>query len=147
MGNEALLIVHLSSLDAYTDANGQEQGMLLGSTIAHVITTYPACIFVTDQEWEFLGRQCQPRQIVEEALHEHSQVIRFHHDESEDDWEEAMGRLGALLRARGIERLTIGGTWASEDGPEGCVNETERLLKRQGFLCTIDTSICGLVEE
>jgi len=74
-------------------------------------------------------------------------VTRFPFDEDTGDWEEAMARLGDLLRARGVTGLVLGGLWATVDGSSGGVNETCRLLSQQGFACRIDFSLCGMDED
>ena len=144
---EALLLVHLSSLDSYTDEKGQAQGEWLGMELAQAIRTYPGPIFVTDQGWEYIGKHCQPRRFVEAALREHSCSVKFYHDETLHEWDAAMQELGELLRSYGISHLVIGGTWASSDNSEGCVNETRNLLEQQGFSCSIDETICGMIED
>ena len=143
-----LVIVHLSSLDAYTDEKGQSQGEALGYEIGEAIRLFSGPVFVTDQEWEYCGKQCLPRKYVEEVLQSHSHVVPFYHDESIHEWEEAMQKLGHLIRSCGVSHLTIGGMWASKGGvEEGCVNETHQLLVAQGFSCQVDPTICGMVED
>ena len=147
MKHGTLLLVHLSSLDSYTDEKGQVQGKGLGMKMAQAISTYPGPVFVTDQGWEFIGKQCQPRKIVEEALQKHSCVVRIHHDEAIHEWDEAMQNLGDLIRSYGISHLAIGGIWASSDNSEGCVNETRKLLEQQGFSCSLDETISGMIGD
>ncbi len=146
---EALLVVHLSSLDSYTFEKGDAQGAWLAEEMESAIKAYPGLIVVTDQEWDLIGK-CQPRMVVVEALQSRARVIRFHHDEDTDEWDEAMQRLGHLLRGHGITHLILGGVWASADDAEdseGCVNETCRQLEKQGFFCSINKTITGMIED
>ena len=102
---EGLLIVHLSSLDSYTDEKGQKQGERLAFQMVQAICGYPGPVFVTDQGWEYIGKQCRPRLAVEKALQNHPHVVRFHHDEALHEWDEAMRKLGDLIRATGTTHL------------------------------------------
>ena len=146
-GQTALLIVDLSSLDSYTDRHGVPAGEELGYVLGDAIGLWSGPVFLTDQGWEDAGRVSRPRRGLEEAIAGSANVTRFPFDEDTGDWEEAMLRLGDLLRGQGVTGLVLGGLWATVDGSSGGVNEACRQLSQQGFACRIDFSLCGMDED
>jgi hypothetical protein len=148
---KALVIVHLSSLDSFTDACGDVNGAYLAEQLSFAIEKHDGLVVVTDQGWELLGRNSEPRQWVTEALQRHPHVLWLHHDENvslaASPWRRPMRRLGKLLAMHGIRCVTLGGVWATEDGSSGCVNETQMRLEEQGFVCHRDDTLCGFDED
>ena len=140
---EALLIVHLSSLDSYSWECGEEASVRLGGALQEAIAGYWGPIVITDPGHALIGRESRPRAEVLEHLQQRGQVVWFAHDEEAEDWDEPMQRLGQILSAMGITHPRIGGIWATENGRHGCVNETMRHLLNQGFVCRMDAAICG----
>lgn len=140
---EALLIVHLSSLDSYTWECGMEKGDALADQLILALRTCTGPIVLTDQRWPLLGSTSRPRSRVLAWVRITSRVVWFAHDEESEGWERPMHQLGSLLRALNVTHLRIGGVWATEHGLHGCVNQTMKQLTKQGFTCTMDPSICG----
>lgn len=146
-GQTALLIVHLSSLDSYTDRHGEAKGGELGYALGDAMRLWNGPVFLVDQGWADAGRVSRPRMSLLQALASSVNVTRFPFDEDTADWDEAMPRLGNLLRAQGVTHLVLGGVWATVDGSPGCVNEAGRQLAQQGFTCRIDYTLCGMDED
>ena len=140
---EALLIVHLSSLDSYVWECGIELSERLCDALIRTITMYPGPLVITDPGHALIGKESRPRASVLEWVRRRGQVTWFAHDEEADDWDEPMQRLGQLLRSLGITHVRIGGVWATENGRHGCVNETLKYLAAQGFVCWMDADLCG----
>ena len=140
---EALLIVHLSSLDSYVWECGEEAGARLCDTLQDAITMYPGPLVITDPGHALIGKESRPRASVLECVQRRGQVTWFAHDEETEGWDDPMQRLGQLLRSLDITHVRIGGVWATENGRHGCVNETLKYLAAQGFICWMDADICG----
>jgi len=141
-GQEALLIVHLSSIDSFAWHFGGPASDQLATALITTIRAYGELIVVLDQCWP-LTPQSGPRRAVIAALNRSACVAWFAHDEQTDDWDASMQRLGALLRRKHVAHLTLGGFEASADEATGCVNEVRRQLDAQGFRCQIDPALCG----
>jgi len=140
---EALLIVHLSSLDSFTWECGMEKGNALADQLILALRACTGPIVLIDPRWPLLGSTSRPRSRVLEWVSAASRVVRFAHDEQIEGWERPMNQLGHLLRDLDVTHLRIGGVWATEHGVHGCVNETMKQLTKQGFTCSMDPSICG----
>ena len=144
--SQALLIVHLSTLDAYVWEYGAEKGHRLAEAL-RVSFSSPGPLIITDEGAPLLGKESQARKAILESLQGRAQVTWFAHDDIEGDWEVPMQRLGQVLRDQGLTHLRIGGVFATRDGSRGCVNETMKWLAKQGFYCTLDAALCGFEEE
>lgn len=144
---EALLLVHLSSLDAFTDQN-RLAGNYLGQRIRDAIDAWPVerLLFLIDQEWEYRGAQSTPRKYVMEKVGQRSSFL-LHFDEADGNWEEAMDHLAGLLHQHQVTQVVLGGVWATYDGSSGCVNEAQRQLERRGVPCRLDYDICGMESD
>jgi hypothetical protein len=150
-GKRALVIIHLSSLDSFTEEYGFANGAYVASQLCAAIQAHDGLVVVVDQGWEFNGEKSDPRQLVLKALEKHSQVVWFSHTEEtliySDQWGQPMQQLGALLRDRGVTSIVLGGCYASEDEERGCVNAARKAIAAQGFACQIDKDLCGFEEE
>lgn len=143
----ALLILDLSSLDAYTDLCGSAAGEALGYVLEDAVEHTTCMVFLTDQEWEYSGRASRPRQHFHEVTQNRTDIVRIHFDEDTEEWAQLAERLGTLFRERQISRVILGGLWATTDGSSGGVNEAKKLLEKQGFTCSIDQNLCGMEED
>lgn len=139
---EALIIVHLCSLDSFTWHNGRRAAAQLADALIRKISAYDGLIVVLNQSWPLTGYS-GARLAAIDALLVASRVVWLAHDEEIDDWDASMLCLGERLRRRGITRLTLGGLEVTPDDASGCVNEVRRQLAAQGFACQIDPTLCG----
>lgn len=140
------LLVHLSSLDAVAGECLQSEWRALRDDLVALIHT-DARFVVTDQTW--LPPASSAHANVRAALEARSDTIWFPHDESVDDWDEAMDRLAALLTARGITNVTVIGSWLGDTSDldlEGCVGATARHLTARGIGAVIDPDYCAHME-
>jgi hypothetical protein len=143
----ALLILDLSSLDAYTDLCGSAAGEALGYVLEDAVEHTTCTVFLTDQEWEYSGRASRPRQHFHEVTQNRTDIVRIHFDEDTEEWDRLIEHLGTLFRERQITSVILGGLWATADGSSGGVNEAKRLLEGHGFRCYIDQNLCGMDED
>jgi hypothetical protein len=150
-GKSALIIVHLSSLDAFTDTYGFANGAYVAGQLFVAIAEHAGLVVVLDQGWPRSGAESDPRQLVLNALEKHPQVVWFPHTEDTpvdiDPWEQPMEQLGQLLRDHEITRVVLGGCFATDDDSGGCVNEVRRRLEAQGFVSEIDDDLCGFDDD
>jgi hypothetical protein len=147
---QALVIVHLSSLDAFTYEYGFANGAEVACQLTFAIQAHAGLVVVLDQGWPFNGETSDPRQLVLKTLEKHPQVIWFSHSEDTpvdfDPWDQPMQQLGNLLHDHGITSVILGGCFASKDDTQGCVNATQKALEMQRFVCQIDEDLCAFEE-
>ena len=128
----ALVIIHLSSLDSFTEEYGFANGAYVASQLYTAIQKHDGLVVVVDQGWEFNGEKSDPRQLVLSLLEKHPQAVWFPHTEEtlmySDQWDQPMQQLGALLRDQGVSSIVLGGCYASEDEERGCVNAARKSL-------------------
>ena len=86
---DALVIVHLSSLDSYTWHCGIGPATRLADALADELAAFGGLVVVLDQRWP-LTLQSGARLKVLNALRAHRRVTWFPHDEQADDWDESM---------------------------------------------------------
>lgn len=70
---EALVVIHLSSLDSYSDMEHEASGEIshaygLAARIEQAILHHEGPVFIVDQAWLFIGRQSWPRAGVIDSL-------------------------------------------------------------------------------
>lgn len=145
--NKALLIVHLSSLDAFVWEHGDQEGHRLAEALRLAFSS-PGPLIITDQNYPLVGKESRFRRQLLEMLQNREHVTWFAHDEERDEeWAAPMQQLGQVLRDKQLTHLRVGGFEASEDGTHGCVNETMRWLTQQGFHCSLDAALCSFAER
>lgn len=153
--NDALVIVHLSSLDSYTDleymaAGSRDDSYDLAASLAEAVLKHKGPVFIVDQLWYFIGRESRPRgwfldeigvdqwmyeewQGSEDLLWEQGAPprkitwIRF--DENEQEWDDFLKLLEKQLKASGATSVTIGGLFYCDKLETGCVTHTYQFLK------------------
>lgn len=143
---EALIIVHLSSIDSYIGFYGIAAGMQFALELKKALLAHPGPIVILDQEWKELSPEARElRAFVLDGTQHHPHATVFHHDpmKDADPWGQRMDFLAQLLRQMGAVRVRLGGLWASQDQRTGCVHETSRQLTRRGFSCEVDAPLCA----
>jgi hypothetical protein len=148
MKDEALIIVHLSSIENYLSFFGADAALELAACIKIGIITHPGPVLIMDQDDETSLSQAgkELRSFILDARHYHPESFTLlHHDELQDaaPWEEGMQPIIHQLREWGVKRVRLGGFWASRSGQSGCVHETYRQLCYRGFSCMIVPRLCG----
>lgn len=139
-----LLLVHLSSLDAYTDRYGPICAHSLRRRLRTRIAA-SACVVATDQGWP-CGADSVPRRLLYRTLAAHPAATIFPHDEETDGWSSPMDRLADLLVSGGVDVVVVGGVWLDADSAGGCVAATAEALRSRGIHATIERSLCGVDE-
>lgn len=134
----ALVIVHLSSLDAYHARTGLGEDLAL--RMVATIRQHHGPVIIVDQGWE-VGLNSQPREIVEAALP--ANAVRMEFDEDTNTWADFERRIVKAPRDVRVRRIRLGGVWFDAIGDSGCVNETAKRLTRRGFDVRIDVDIAG----
>lgn len=143
---EALIIVHLSSLDSYTDQVGSSQGEELATNILYAILEHKGPVYIVDQGWETGHRESLPRERLLKRIEPRQDIVWIHFDEAEDDWLEFIQNLQERIEADKITHVVLGGLWYTPSLKEGCV--TEVLTQLRGFRpVRVDDMITGCVEE
>lgn len=135
----ALVIVHLSSLDAFADACGKHEARALADAIVYAAKDAIRAgqlVYVIDQFW--LGPIRDPA--AEELRRLGAMFIRFDEDTASWDW--FLPRLHGRLRRDGVTRVTIGGLWFDPDLKTGCATKVYRYLRAQ-MPAAVDEDIVG----
>lgn len=142
---DALIIVHLSSIEALRQECGATEARAFGDAL-----TYEAkqaqergrMVYVIDQFWPGTLRD----RIADELKRYGCQFIRF--DENAASWEWFLPRLRGRLERDGVESVTVGGLWFDPDLESGCATQVYLYL-RQFFKTNVDEDItaCGCEES
>lgn len=140
----ALLLVHLSSLDAYADRYGPIRAHSLCRRLCARIAASSRAI-ATDQGWP-CDADSTARQLLYRALAAHPRATIFPHDEETDGWASPMDGLADLPASRRVGAVIVGGVWLDADGAGGCVAATAEALRSRGIRATIERSLCGVDE-
>jgi hypothetical protein len=136
---QTLLIVHLSSLDAYANYCGRAAGRELAERI--VDAAYRARrrgdrVYVIDQFWRGSLRDAAAARLRDLG----ATFIRF--DEHTSSWKWFLPRLAGKLRRDGVSEVTLGGVWYSPRHDTGCVTEVYLYL-RERMPVTVDEDLVG----
>lgn len=156
---EALVIIHLSSLDSYADIEHEASGEYthsyqLASDMAKAVLEHKGPVFIVDQGWLFIGRESRPRSYFEEEVgvdydeihkkveaafqgqdpvyqqHEPRDITWIIFDEEYEDWDVFLGLLRKKLKEAKVDKVVLGGLFFESDLSEGCVTFTyKELLK------------------
>lgn len=147
---EALIIVHLSSLDGYVQYYGVEPAAVLVNDLRMAIVKHSGPVVVMDQGWDFISEDAKAlRQMILDMQFTYTNMVVFHHDEMMDvsPWQGGMRALAKVVRSLKVNRVRLGGLWTSESGTTGCVHEVQRQLRARNIPCYIDRTICALEEN
>lgn len=147
---EALVIVHLSSLDGYVQYYGVEPAQILVNDFRMAIVKHAGPVVVMDQGWDFISEDAKVlRQMLLDMQRIYRNMIVFHHDEMCDisPRQDGMKMLARTIRGLKVSRVRLGGLWASERGTSGCVHEVQRQLRARNIPSYVDAAICALEEN
>jgi hypothetical protein len=148
---EALIIVHLSSLDAYTsllhDVMGNSaHGEELGQELAKAILEHPGPVYIIDQGWDLGRRESRPREEVLKAIKVREDIKWLSFDEDVSDWEDFLPYFKRRLRREGVTSAILGGVWYAVDEESGCVTRVLQDL-REIMPAKVNDSIVGCESE
>lgn len=157
MEKEALVLIHLSSLDSYTDierdyTGDDENGYRLAYDILGEIETSKGPVFIGDQQWLFVGRESRPRRhlwnYIEELDRKDITWVRFdEQDEGEVGWEKFLKKLDRWLDKNQITKVSLGGLFWEDDLSEGCVTHVYKHLKKREMPVTVLLQAVGSVGD
>ena len=144
---EALLIMHLSSLDVYSDVHGAKKAAVMAERLIDAMSSHHGPVIVVDMLWE-TGRHHDSEareEIYERALFpmlDQGTAILIVHDEgweSDFSWQgkplsecvdEEMGYTGywpeffqeliPVLNELGVDSIRMGGFWYDPEHDHGC---------------------------
>lgn len=145
---EALVIVHLSSLDAYTDMSYDAEGHgvhgeELAFEISRAIRTHRGPVYIIDQGWEIEdSRASRPRAELLEEIKSRKDIVWMHFDEADEEWGPFLRELRKRLRDDGVTRARVGGIWYHYDETEGCATEVAVHLRKL-MPIKVDPSLVG----
>lgn len=127
---KALVIVHLSSLDAYTDKFGEDAGANLAYEIYQKIDDFDGPIFIIDQNWP-LTAESGPRSALYKALQPlllQKNIYFEHFEESAVEWTRFLDNFRRMLRQMGVTHTVIGGLWYDKDLKTGAVTDVYKFF-------------------
>lgn len=144
---EALVVVHLSSLDAYTHEFGQQEGRRLARAILEAVRGQDGPVYIIDQRWRPSSPDSQPRldmYRVLTKLHLRKDISVVRHDERRRDLEDVLDDLAEDMVGAGVVSVVLGGVWFDPEGRMGCATLASRLLE-ESFAVRVDPRIVGCV--
>jgi len=143
---QALVLVHISSLDTLTWLTNEAQALERAQAMGGAVTAHAGPVIILDQSWPTTGDSAA-RQWFYTTVENHSSLQWFSHSEEHDGWTEPMARLAALIPEIGATEVRVGGLWATSDGSSGCVHEVCRHLEMNGIPATLEPAWCVFEEE
>jgi len=143
MPKPTLVIVHLSSLDSYTDQEGEDAGWDLAQNIVGYVggAVSDSHVIIVDQDWPLGPKPSEPREWVLSELADED-IIWMKFDEATQPWGPFLERLRKKLEDLGVERVIVGGVWYDVNLKSGCATEVYLYLKRF-FKTEVDQLILG----
>lgn len=158
--NQALVIVHPSSLDSYTDLEYQatesrDTAYDIAFRLGEAVLNHKGPVIIVDQGWLFLGRESRPRnRFIDEigmweapaggyqafqeteplTVHEqhgpYRDITWIKFDEQDAAWADFLPLLDKILKERGVKSARLGGLFYEHDQSEGCVTEVYNHLRK-----------------
>jgi hypothetical protein len=141
--SKALLIIHLSSLDAYADRYGIDEAEALASRMRKAIMEHKGPVYIVDQRWPLVEPHSMPRFDLVNSV-QLARDIEWRHWEEWMEWEKFLKELRSEMRRAGVSEVVLGGVWYDPAGELGCVTESVPILKRL-FRVKVDRDIVGCV--
>lgn len=144
---KALVIVHLSSLDAYADEFGIDKAAALVRRMKYTIKRHEGLVYVIDQGWPLSEPYSIPRQAFMRTMELYPTIQWRTWDERGEPWEKFLERFKHQLQTAKVTEIVLGGIWFDpHEGVVGCVTETYDYLKK-AIPTKVDPSIVGCVPE
>lgn len=145
---EALVVIHLSSLDSYTsaakEAGDKSIGDLLADALIQEIRDHKGPVYIVDQGWDPDRPESEPRIRVLNSLKK--RVTWIHFDEADQDWDDFDRDVVPILERDGVTKVVLAGVWYRKDLSSGCVTEAYFRLQKH-FQTRVNERICGLEED
>jgi hypothetical protein len=136
---KALVIVHLSSLDAYAEKAGLEEAFALADRLKEAILGWDGPVYVIDQRWP-RGASSEPRWNLVTDVQLRREIRWSHFRDDHDDWNLFMKHFRSELLRAGVKEVVLGGVWYYAGG--GCVADIQQVLKRN-LRVTVDKDLVG----
>lgn len=125
----ALILVQISTLDAYADHYGVDAARELARRWTNRVLHFDGPVVILDQKWPFQDPASRPRYEFVRRV-ELARDIHFVHDEEIEIPERFLGREADRLAELGIAKIVLGGLWYGPQGAYGAVAEAEGFFKR-----------------
>ncbi len=138
----ALVIVHLSSLDAYARHAGVEEAARLADRLEAAVLRWEGPVYVIDQRWPIDRKWSRPRWNFVMNVQIQREIFWKHFDDR-IDWDIFMNHFAARLTADGIRNVTLGGVWFHPGKAGGAVNDLREKLEKKHFRVVVDKSLTG----
>lgn len=146
MNSNAVVILHLSSLDSYADAYGLDEAEALAGRMKDVVLNHHGPVYIVDQRWPLGSPDSGPRDRFVHQVQLARDIEWIHWDESIRDWEDFLREFGATLKDDGVRLVFLGGIWYDPGGSMGCVVDGMKILGKR-LKVRIDERIVGCIPE
>lgn len=146
---DALVLVHLSSLDAYAELEGDAAAGRLASRMLRSAEIHDGPVFVVDQGWAYRGRHSDARRALVRAvrlLMLEKDVVWVRWNERDVEWPRFLSELADLLAEKGVASVRLGGVWYDPSGEFGCTTEAAQFLATR-FDVRVDDRLVACVPE
>jgi hypothetical protein len=140
--SQALVIVHLSSLDSYTDYAGASKGEGLAGRLTQAILEHQGPVIIVDQGWELGPRPSRPRAQLLREIAPRQDIVWIRFEEAQERWEDFFPKLYAALDDVDAGLAIVGGIWYDESLHTGCATFVYLTLK-QRMPGVVDESLVG----
>lgn len=127
MGTNALIVMHLSSLDSLQWQDPHE-AEALAERLANAVRTHVGPVIVVDQAWSLKRGESDARAEFLRAT-EAVPVVRMRFDEETAAWGPFLARLVKKLEQLKVTNVTVAGLWYDPQHKSGCATEVYLHLK------------------
>lgn len=136
----ALVIVHISTLDAYASQKGVKAAYDLASNWRREVLSWKGPIVVVDQKWPYDPDLSEPRYNFVKRV-QLARDIMFVEQRDVDELDEILLEVSKELKKLDVNEVSLGGLWYGGTGEFGAVAEAANFFKNQGFGVSIDKAL------
>ncbi len=142
---DALVVVHLSTLDSFTAQIGKDRGWELARNLADAIKTYSGQVLIVDQGWSLGYKESRPREWLLKEIEERTDIIWIDFDEDVHEWDDFLRELKEQLESLDVQEVLVAGMWYDPKLKSGCAT-TVYMYLRQYFNTRVDEDLVGCEE-
>lgn len=138
---QALVIVHLSSLDAFAERAGMGEAEALADRIKRAVLEQNGPVYVIDQKWPFTNWS-EPRYKLVISVQLQREINWIHFEDDMQEWDIFLSHFRTRLKKDKVTSVVLGGVWYDPGGEAGCVSDAYLALKKD-FRVSVDETLVG----
>lgn len=144
MNVNAVVILHLSSLDSYAHAYGVDEAEALADRMRDVVLNHAGPVYIVDQRWPLARPWSNPRNRFVQEVQLAREIEWILWNDSMKAWEDFLKGFARRLKDDGVRLVFMGGVWYDPGGSSGCVVEGLNTLGKH-MIVRVDKRIVGCI--